>query len=809
MQLVNEQLPALYGGVSQQSPTMRLTSQSEAEVNYYGTVVDGGNKRPPSEHLVQLPGEDLSSALVHTVNRTAGERYTVVLTPGRIRVFEEDGTERTVTILEEDDYLSIGGRSVKPWKAKELSVGKGGEYRLPSVENGFAYRIDHYTSLYAEPVEPAWPTTEGATIDTGYRVYTAVPIEKALVNPKTDFVCVTVADYTFVVNRNVVVGMEPLGADVTADNPDRYWLNRMETGDSWEYRKDYTGYAAQARRDQYAPNPSGTRTYKGVRQSIQDLPETPQEGDLYRIQGTPESAFQSYYVVRRGGAWEETYAPNIKNKIDANTMPHALVRLPDGNFEFGCFSFAPRRVGDETTNPNPSFVGRTIRDVFFYQNRLGFCVGENVVLSRAGDFGNFYRLTVLDLLDDEVVDIGASETKITNLNHAVPFDTGMMVFSDQTQFRITHEGPLTPTSGSLDVSTSYTMKTDVRPFALGSDVYFVAENDNWARVLEYFVREDAVGTGAGDITGHVPRYIPAGVTKIFGSADHDVLFVLTDGAPNRLYVYKFHWTSETEKAQSAWNYWEFDESARILSGDVLGNYVQLLIQRPGGVCLERISLESGAHPMYLEDQIFLDRRIEVKGVYQTLVDKTEFTLPYPINQATARAVRGKDFDDPGAMFDPEQYEFTSPTTFRVPGNQTDGPVIIGENYVMRYTFSEQFFRNRQGTPVTNGRLILNTFTIYYKDTAYFRTEVWPYGQLMDPEVEEVIPAGLSEYTGKTLGSASLILGSPQYHTGSYSFSVNGDSTTAVVSLVNDTPYRSRFMQAEWEAKYHNRSRPLG
>src|SRR5690606_11565634 len=178
-----------------------------------------------------------------------------------------------------------------------------------------------------------------------------------------------------------------------------------------------------------------------------------------------------------------------------------------------------------------SFVGRTIRDVFFYQNRLGFCVGENVVLSRAGDFGNFYRLTVLDLLDDEVVDIGASETKITNLNHAVPFDMGKMVFSDQTQFRITHDGPLTPTSGSLDVATSYTMKTDVRPFALGSDVYFVAENDNWARVLEYFVREDAEGTSAGDITGHVPRYIPAGVTKIFGSADHDVLFVITDGAP--------------------------------------------------------------------------------------------------------------------------------------------------------------------------------------------------------------------------------------------------------------------------------------
>jgi len=99
-----------------------------------------------------------------------------------------------------------------------------------------------------------------------------------------------------------------------------------------------------------------------------------------------------------------------------------------------------RRVGDLTTNPNPSFVGRQIRDVFFYRNRLCLTVDENVTMSRVGDFGNFYRLTVTALLPDETIDIATSETQVTPLNFAVPMGGELMVFSDEVQFRINHAG---------------------------------------------------------------------------------------------------------------------------------------------------------------------------------------------------------------------------------------------------------------------------------------------------------------------------------------------------------------------------------
>src|SRR3546814_1269810 len=73
----------------------------------------------------------------------------------------------------------------------------------------------------------------------------------------------------------------------------------------------------------------------------------------------------------------------------------------------------PRSTRTDTLFPYTtlfrSFIGRPIRDVFFYQNRLGFLVDENVVFSCAGDFGNYWRTTVLDYISSDVIDVRSEE----------------------------------------------------------------------------------------------------------------------------------------------------------------------------------------------------------------------------------------------------------------------------------------------------------------------------------------------------------------------------------------------------------------
>lgn len=726
--LYSKTIPAVYNGVSQQPATLRLSSQFEGLVNVYPTVVDGARKRPPSEHVAKVTTSDLSTAYIHTINRSVDERYTVVLTNGDIRVFDMTGAERTVTFPSGKAYLEV-------------------------------------------------------------------------TDAKKEFGCVTVADYTFVVNKSVMVQMDELGADEVAQPDTYYWLSRDMFGTE-------EAYLAAAKQYQYSANKDGG-IYKGVVQAFEDLQEDeldddPEEGDVYKVNGNEESNFTSYYVRRTEGVWNETVGPDLTNQIDGETLPHALVRKSDGTFEFGPFSFAPRRVGDEDTNPNPSFVGRGIRDIMFYKNRLGFAVDENVVLSRAGDFGNFYRLTVLDLLEDETIDIGASETKVTLINHAVPFNNSMMLFSEQVQFRLNHGDVLSPTSASIDPVTSYQTVTDVRPLPVGSDVYFVAEAQGYASVREYYVRRDAQGSEAGNVTAHVPRFIPAGVTRLIGSSTHDVLFVLTDGAPNRVYVYKFHWTTENQKAQSAWFYWEYGAGEQILSADIIGDYLYTFVKRSDGTYIERTPLESGATAPGLNYQLFLDRRAQVNGVYQSFENVTQFTLPYPPNQDTFRIVRGAGFGtSAGALVLTTGWTWVSPTVVKVPGN-VGGSCIVGETYKQRFDFSEVFMTNKDNVPIVTGRLQLRTYTVYFLDTAYFQTEVAPYGT--SPDLEEVIPHKLADFDGKTLGQTDLTLGTPVFSKGAYTFSVWGDSTLARVSLTNDTPYGFTLQQMEWEGFHFNRAR---
>jgi hypothetical protein len=618
-------------------------------------------------------------------------------------------------------------------------------------------------------------------------------------NARADFAAVTVADYTFIVNKSVIVEMEGVTVDHDAQADYYYWLQRAQLA-------VLAGLGGDAYQYQYPPNPA-VSSVSGSVQTFQDLPETPTEGQVYQIKGNSDSNFTSYFVRRTGGVWEECVKPGLKNRIKAETMPWALVRDDDGSFTFAPFSWAPRRVGDETTNPNPTFVGRAIRDVTFAKNRLVFLSDENTIWSGSGDFGNFYRLTVTDVLPDGPIDVAVSTAKVSILNFAVPFNNAMMAFADQTQFMLSADGQLGTTAATLsaDVATEYDCSKYVRPAPLGSNVYFTSENGDNAKVWEYFVREDGVATDAAEITAHVPKYLPSGITKLTASAEHNFLAVLSSNTPSAMYVYKMYWNVD-EKAQSSWSKWTFDASATLLNAELLDDYVYTVVSRGTGVFLERIHLQAGAHPPGVPFEVFLDRRVAVTGVYLSALDKTEFTLPYAYAVSLIRLVKGGGFTGAvGALIDPASYEFTGANTIRVPGNHA-GQVYAGYAYEQRLTFSEQFVQNAQGVAVNTGRLQLRSMTVYFVDTAYFRTEVDPYGDGAQSESTEIVPALLSEFTGKTIGSSALILGTPSFESGSYTFQLYAPSTSVSISLVNDTHVGSTFQKAEVEMFYFNRSR---
>ena len=619
--------------------------------------------------------------------------------------------------------------------------------------------------------------------------------------PTEDFSLITVADYTFIVNKSVTVAVkDDTNADLTLP-PDTSLPFDGHTG--FVRRVGVAMGAIDPDIREKYQNPT-RGAYRGSVQHFNDLPEEPTEGEIYKVMGTAGSgSFTSYYVIRRNGLWEETVKPGIKNVLDDSTMPHALVRKEDGQFELVPFTWKPRRMGDTQSNPDPTFVGRSIRDVFFYRNRLGFLSDESIIFSAASDFGNFYRSTVLDIIDSDVIDNAVTTNSVSILNHALPFNKGMVIMSDQTQFAFTIKDLLTPSTVAVDPVTNYEVSQHCRPVGIGNDAYFVSEKGDYATIYEYFVDNDEVQTDAADVTSHVPRYIPTGVFKLAASANKNILVALTEGEQNSLFVYNLYWLGE-EKAQSAWHKWSFN-NAKILNVEILDDKLLLVLVRNGKTYLETINLGFDTTETGLPFNVFLDSRIKTTGVYVQSLNKTSFQLPYSTSLDHVQVVRdGTGTTDKGTLVDPAEYQLnTEGDVLTITGDYSSRNVYIGDSYTQSFTLSEQFTKDRNNRAITTGRLQLRTVTIYFEDTGYFSTSVAPYG--LDATEEDIAPAHLADFTGKQLGSAALRLNQPILSSGAYSFGIYGESKQAVITIKNKTHVPSRFLSAEWEGLYFKRN----
>lgn len=607
------------------------------------------------------------------------------------------------------------------------------------------------------------------------------------------FRAVTVADYTFIVNTKMTVRMDGTIDAVDVESENSKWLGQQEPETVIE------AFQWATRTGKYSPS-RGAGIYSGEVASVEKLPENAPDGALYKVQGSTGTGFTSFYVRRVGAVWEETVKNGLPNHIDQLTMPHALFREGDGTFTFAPFSWAPRRVGDAVSNPKPTFTSRKIHDVFFYQNRLGFLVDENVVFSCAGDFGNFWRNTVLDYVASDVIDVAVTTANVAILNFALPFNDGIMAFADQTQFSITNgEDGLTPSSVAITPVTRYEVNTDVRPVPLGSEVYFCGNQNGSSVIWEYTRLQDSEGLSAAEITAHVPGYVPANLVGLIGAANMKALFALT-GGPS-VYTYQFYWNGN-EKVISAWREWRF--SGDVVTGAYLDDSLFLVVRYGTQLRLERVRLEPDAKPEEQDQQVHLDRRVALIGVYNDVDDKTTFTFPYDPVQDDVRLIRQKNSSEaPGGLILPSTYEWTGARTVRVPGNVSK--VTAGVAYDMRLKFSQQFAQDYQGRPISTGRLQLRTFTLNYSGTGFFRVEVAPYGAAMSPTITEVVPSKLDLFTGMVVGTDDLVLGAPVLHTGSFSFQVFGESKQATIEITNDTHAPSTFVSAEWEGFFQHRA----
>ena len=164
---------------------------------------------------------------------------------------------------------------------------------------------------------------------------------------------------------------------------------------------------------------------------VQNLPNQCKHGYIVKIANSRMSDEDDYYLRFDGannrdgnGSWSECAKGGIAKTL--TNMPLVIQRTATTTFTVRPFDYADREVGDDLTNPMPSFVGQRINKVLFFRNRLALLSGENVITSRPGTLGtpDFFVETALTVSAADPVDISAASMFPSELFDGIEVNTG-------------------------------------------------------------------------------------------------------------------------------------------------------------------------------------------------------------------------------------------------------------------------------------------------------------------------------------------------------------------------------------------------
>ena len=780
MGLINQDIKNLVSGVSQQPPILRHPEQLEEQLNGYSSEAGGLQKRPPSILAANLGRKINASAkpLVHFIDRDVNEKYIVLFTGSDIEVYDMQGNRKTVKFASgTKPYITLNSPR---YKLKAITI----------ADYTFICNTNIVTQMTSAIDSRAWDT------------------QGLLVNIKSGQYGRT---YRIVANDATVASYEtPDGSDKShtkliatdyiatklAEQARNNGYNAV-SGSSWVYITHntikiksatvYDGYNNQAA--------------FGILQNVQKfthLPYTAPNGFTVKINGEEGSKTDDYYVsyVAKDQVWRECARPSMKNHIDNTTMPHVLVREADGTFTFKCADWSARDVGDTDSNPEPSFIGQTINEVFYHRNRLGFLSGENVILTRSADFFNFWMTSATKVQDTDPIDLAVSDNTISTLYNAVTFDTDLILFSQEAQFMLSADGVLTPTSANLSPAvTHYEASLKAKPVNAGRNVYFVAERAKYTTVREFFTAADNTDAkDVQDITSHVPNYIPNGVYKIIPSTVENVMLYLTEGDETAIYIYKYLFI-DSQRVQAAWSKW--DMQGVVYGGQFIDNYLYLIVERNGYYCLEKISFTINTTDFDGEAYRIL---LDCKHTYQIPADCYD-----SLNDETTVSVSdifGNIYEQDrqySAVASDGTYAKAKEGKLVFIGDYSNQVLTVGINYNFKIVMSTIMVKqsdNGSTQALIEGRLQLRQMWFNYADSGYFKVTV----DIKDKQ------AYVYEYTSRLLGTRFNILGAMPFTTGSFKFPIQAKNENVNICLETDTPLPVSLVGAGWIGNYQRRTR---
>jgi hypothetical protein len=820
-------IPHLINGVSRQVDAMRLPTHVQEQINRYSAPATGNQRRPSSDHIAAPAGTFSGDFFYHPINRDGTERYHVLIKNGDLFVFDKDGVQKTVAFPDGKGYLTAASpksmfaaatsadytfiankTTVVALDAGTKSPARGSEALIfcRAVNFSRTYKILIDGTRVAE-----WQTADGSDGDRQDQrreeaTVTPLNLARVLISGTTTSGTLNghnvsaigggFADASYSGNGDAGEGVvaDTLCASLAAAD----WDIKRYANVIWLKKKDGTPFSIAAESDRSADKDS----IIVVRERVQDFADLPNHGPLgfvVRVAGNPTDGFDDYWVKidkpdsdddNDSIVWKECPKPDISIAFTASTMPHVLVRESSGDFTFKRATWVQRKVGD--LEEDPSFIGQKINDVVFNRARLGFLASESAVLTRPGEFFDFWRTTMTTVLDDDPIDVAGTSDNVAIFKFAASFDEDLFLFADQSIHRLTAGDLLTPKSVALPAASAAQVNVSVPAIPTAKSILFMGTGKTYGEARELYTAPDTGESVNASVSDHVPGYLPTTIERMIASDSINAAVFTSPGVDAAIYVYQYFWAGN-EKLQAAWHKWTLPTGTEVIGTAFFDDELHLVLRRGTTLFFEKMNMAATLYDVGKDWMIRLDRRVLSTSLTPTVSGANRvFTLPY---SSTGVMVYHWGGDLHGI---PVDVVARAGNTITIAA--ADLPVVFGVPFTSRLDLSRFYMREQKGereVPIQSAPFRLRRIWLHVDQTAYAKAFVQPY---IDG------PIFTKTYTSLTQNDAAFDPNKVILGRGVFSLGIKARSDRAKVWIENDTHLPDCITSVEWEGEYDVRAR---
>ena len=538
---------------------------------------------------------------------------------------------------------------------------------------------------------------------------------------------------------------------------------------------------------------------------VTKLPNQCKDGYIVKVANSRMADEDDYYLRFDGennrdgsGSWSECAKPGIAKSL--TNMPLVIQRTAITTFTVKQFTYADREVGDDVTNPLPTFVGQRINKVLFFRNRLALLSGENVVTSRPGTLGtpDFFVESALTVSASDPIDISAASMFPSELFDGIEINTGLLVFSTNQQFLLSSDDTvLNPDTAKLRSISTFSYNKAIAPISLGTTVAYVDNSNKFSRFNEMANVAREGEPSVVEVSKIVPTLLPKDIDLLTNSRENSIILLGKTGS-DTVFGYKYLNVAD-KRQQAAWFRWKLnnpliyhfiiDDEYFFLDSDYYLQSIKLI--------------QSETDPSIVQDNVdfllHVDNHTTVSGgSFNSTTNITTFTGVSWLNTVTTpnHDLVVIDTNTNSTRVGRYAKPTVSGTSFTLPGNWSGATLTIGYLYPYQVKFPRFYPMKMQGEKSSsdvNSSLVLHRIKLHFGKIGLYETTLERVGK---PDYTEVYESTeLDEYDASD---------APYLEEFIKTVPVYEKNTNVDITLASSHPAPATLRALSWEGDYSPR-----